>query len=85
MAYPDIYCKACGKTFSRAGFSLYYRHQYRYLTVVARALFANGMTIRGITRALNIDEGTVARRLVLLAQEAQHCEILRREDAPLAS
>jgi len=82
---PRFYCKSCCKTFSRAGFSLYYRHQHRHLTEVFRALFANGCTIRGIARILHVDKGTVARRLVLLAQEAHHRESLRRAEAPVAS
>jgi len=81
---PRFYCHGCGKTFSRAGFSLYYRHHYRYLTEVFRALFANGATIRGIARIFGVDKGTVARRLVLLAQEARHREAIRRNAAPLA-
>jgi len=80
-----FYCKRCSKTFSRAGYSLYYRHKYRYLTEVIRALFANGCTIRGIARILNLDKDTVARRLVLLAQEARHRESIRRASAPLAA
>jgi len=82
---PRFYCKACSKTFSRAGYSLYYRHQYRHYTEVIRALLANGCTLRGIARILHIDKGTVARRLVLLAQEASHRESLRSVSAPLAS
>lgn len=82
---PRFYCKACSKTFSRAGYSLYYRHHHRQLSTVIRALFANGMTIRGIARILHIDKGTVARRMLLLAQEAVHRESLRRVSAPLAS
>lgn len=81
---PRFHCKRCGKTFSRAGYSLYYRHRYRHFTEVIRALFANGSTIRGIARILHIDKGTVARRLVLLAQEACHREAIRRSSAPLA-
>lgn len=82
---PRFYCKACCKTFSRAGYSPYYRHQHRHYTEVIRALFANGCTIRGIARILKIDKDTVARRLVLLAEEARHREALRRVSAPLAS
>ena len=79
-----FYCNACSKTFSRAGYSLYYRHQYRHYTDVIRALFANGCTIRGIARILRINKDTVARRLVLLAEEARHRESLRVAAAPLA-
>lgn len=82
---PRFYCKACCKTFSRAGYSSFYRHQHRHYTEVIRALFANGCTIRGIARVLHIDKDTVARRLVLLAEEARHREALRRLTAPLAS
>ena len=81
---PRFYCKGCSKTFSRAGYSLYYRHQYRHYTEVIRALFANGATIRGIARILHIDKDTVARRLVLLAEQARHRESLRAACAPLA-
>ena len=82
---PRFYCKECSKTFSRAGYSLYYRHQYRHLTEVIRALFARGCTIRGIGAIFGIDKDTVARRLVLLAEEAQHRERLRVATAPQAS
>jgi len=82
---PRFYCKGCSKTFSRAGFSLYYRHKYRHYTEVIRALFANGCTIRGIARILKLDKDTVARRLVLLAQEAQHREAIRLEKSPTAT
>lgn len=82
---PRFYCKACCKTFSRAGYSLYYRHQHKHLTEVFRALFANGCTIRGIARILHVDKGTVARRLVLLSQEARYRETIRRINAPPAA
>jgi len=82
---PRFYCKACFKTFSRAGYSPYYRHQHRHLTEVVRALLANGCTIRGIARILKIDKDTVARRMVLLAEEARHRESLRRVSAPVAT
>ena len=81
---PRFYCKGCLKTFSRAGYSLFYRHQYRHYTEVIRALFANGCTIRGIGRILRIDKDTVARRLVLLAEEARYREGLRAAAAPRA-
>ena len=77
-------CKGCGKTFSRAGFSLFYRHQHRRLNHLIKPLLSSGVTLRGIARVLGIDKDTVARRLVLLGEEARNQLSLAQEKAPLA-
>ena len=65
-------CKCCGKTFSRAGFSIFYRHSHRRLNRRIEVLFTKGMTLRGIGRFFGIDKDTVARRLPLCAARARH-------------
>jgi len=65
-------CNGCGKTFSRAGFSVFYRHHHRRVNRLIGQLLTMGMTLRGIARLLGIDKDTVARRLVLCAQLVRH-------------
>ena len=65
-------CSTCSKTFSRAGFSVFYRHHHCRLNARIGQLLTMGMTQRGIARVLGIDKDTVARRLVLLEEVARH-------------
>jgi len=65
-------CNACCKTFSRAGYSVFYRCHHRRLHTLIGHLLTMGMTLRGIARLLRIDKDTVARKLVLLAALTQH-------------
>lgn len=78
-------CKHCCKTFSRAGFSVFYRHRHRRLHETVRRLLANGGTLRGIAKQLNIDKDTVARMLVQLAIQARQREQNRLAGAPRAT
>lgn len=70
-------CSDCLLTFSRAGFSPFYRHRHRRLKERVRALLAANATLRGIARQLHIDKDTVARYLVLLAREARQRQRIR--------
>ena len=76
-----FYCRACQRTFSRAGFSLLYRHWHRRRTELIRRLFSLGVTQRDIARLLKIDKDTVARRLVILGKTARVRMLRDREEA----
>ena len=78
-------CGACHKSFSRAGFSPFYRHRHRRLKERIRAALAANGTLRGIARQLHIDKDTVARYLVLLAQEARQRTRIHQAQAPKAT
>ena len=65
-------CSTCSKTFSRAGFSVFYRHHHCRLNARIGRLLTMGMTQRSIARVSGIDKDTVARRLVLLEEVARH-------------
>lgn len=78
-------CQHCCKTFSRAGFSAFYRYRHRRLNKRINTLLVNGNTLRGIAKQLQLDKDTVARRLPLLAANARQREQQRLEDAPLAN
>jgi len=80
-----FYCKACLRTFSRAGFSLLYRHWHRRRTQMIRRLFCIGNTQRDIAFALKIDKDTIARRLVILGKTARVRMLRDREKAPQAA
>lgn len=77
-------CQNCGKTFSRAGFSPFYRYLHRRLNERIYTLLVNGNTLRGIAKQLKLDKDTVARRLPILADKARQREQQRLADAPLA-
>ena len=79
-----FYCKACQRTFSRAGFSLLYRHWHRRRNEMIRKLLSVGNTQRDIAYVLKIDKDTVARRLVILGKAARIRMLREREKAPLA-
>ena len=64
-------CGDCHKSFSRAGFTPFYRHRHRRLKERIRVSLANNGTIRGTARNLHIDKDTVARYLVLLARQVR--------------
>ena len=78
-------CSDCLSTFSRAGFSPFYRHRHRRIKERIRALLAANATLRGIARQLHIDKDTVARYLVLLAREARQRQRIRQANSPQAS
>ena len=78
-------CKACLRSFSRAGFSLQYRHLHRRKNEMIRRLLSIGCTQRDIARTLKIDKDTVARRATILAKAARQRLIKDREQAPLAT
>lgn len=78
-------CRRCLKTFSRAGFSHFYRHRYRRLKLAIYRGLADKNTIRGVAHSLGIDKDTVSRYLVLLAKECRERQWVRRQRAPLAS
>ena len=76
-----FYCRVCQRTFSRAGFSLLYRHWHRRRTELIRRLFSLGVTQRDIARLLKTDKDTVARRLVILGKTARVRMLRDREEA----
>lgn len=78
-------CQSCRKTFSRAGFSAFYRYRHRRLNERISRLLVNGGTLRGIAKQLNLDKDTVARRLPLLATSARQREQQSLDKAPLAN
>ena len=77
-------CSHCARTFSRSGFSVFYRHRHRRLNRWVGQLLTLGLTLRGIAQVLRIDKDTVARRLVLLARVARHDVCLDQANRPLA-
>ena len=68
-------CSLCGRSFSRAGFTPFYRHRHRRLKERIRLSLATNGTIRGTARSLKVDKSTVSRYLVLLARQVR----LRRQ------
>lgn len=77
-------CRDCGRSFSRAGFTPFYRHRHRRLKERIRVSLANNGTVRGTARNLRIDKDTVARYLVLLARQIRLREKHRGTTLPLA-
>ena len=77
-------CNSCCRTFSRAGFSVFYRHRHRRLSERIRELLVNTGTQRGVAKQLRIDKDTVARRIPPLAKLARHRQALGLASAPLA-
>jgi len=64
-------CKDCKKTFSRAGYSAWYRYRYRRLNPLIHLLLVNSGTLRGIGRMVKIHPDTVGRHLDVMAEEAK--------------
>ena len=75
---PRFRCKGCSRTFSRAGYSLFYRHRHRRLNERIRLSLVNSGTLRGTARMLRIDKETVARHMILQAKIARHRHSKRR-------
>jgi len=77
-------CVDCQRSFSRAGFSFFYRQRHRRLNDSIAKLLAMGMTQRGIARYHSIDKDTVARHLITLAKRARVRHRRSRDQWPLA-
>ncbi len=77
-------CKDCGKSFSRAGYSPWYRHRYRRLNPHIKTQLVSSGTIRGTARLLNIHPDTVSRHLTILGQIAKDSVEKERSTWPKA-
>jgi len=72
------FCYNCQRSFSRAGFSPYYRQWHRRKNELMRKLMAQGNSYRSIAMLLGIDKDTVARRLRPFALLARNRHLKRR-------
>lgn len=70
-AIQRFICKDCKRSFSRAGYSPWYRHRHRRLNAMINTLLVNSNTIRGTGRILKINKDTVSRHLQVLAEIAR--------------
>lgn len=64
-------CKGCGKSFSRAGYTHWYRYRHRRLNPLIHKMLTNSGTLRGIGRIVGIHPDTVGRHLDVLAKFAR--------------
>ena len=64
-------CLTCKKTFSRATLSENYRQKKRHKNEPVRRLLAGGVSLRETARILNLNRKTVARKMLVLAQQAE--------------
>ena len=78
-------CKGCRKSFSRAGYTPWYRYRHRRLNPWIEVLLVNSGTLRGIARILKIHPDTVARHLEVQAVLAREELAQQIAGAPKAS
>jgi len=64
-------CRACQRSFSRAGYSLWYRHRHRRHNSLLKKLLVHSSTLRGLSEIFEIDKDTVARHMKILADIAR--------------
>jgi len=79
------YCKSCCRSFSRAGYSVFYRQRHRRLNQSIRQKLVRSGTLRGIAFTLGIDKDTVSRHMVAMARYARARHDANRKNWPLAN
>jgi len=72
-------------TFSRAGYSPWYRYRHRRLNPLVHKLLVGKGSIRGIARHVKIHRDTVSRRLQILAMLAREEIRVNQAHTPLAT
>lgn len=78
-------CRGCKRSFSRAGYSPWYRYRHRRLNPLIHKLLVTKGSLRGTARLLGIHHDTVSRHLQVLADIAREEIRLDLAARPLAT